>query len=236
MTKEITQMDLYQIWTRWDDLEKPVGVEDKAWKLTEKLNEKIYNILSLGNFDKKTAYELGKQAGAVITKPLLLCYYIGYELASGKMRHLDSSLYLSAATNPIDNFILELLEILIGNGLVTPEEGKDMAIEIAKLTGEASNNICILGIENYATVADKYEKQENTISDLEMYKIARDRLLPAMEEVALEHLAKRNALEKDTMTYVKKAVKERDHNVVIKRAFFFLLVLIVVTIILSFSK
>lgn len=163
MTKEITRDDLNEIWFRWDSFEKPLGIEDKAWKFTEKLNEKISDmVFLLGDFDKKAASALGEQVGAVVTQPFLLCYYIGYELASGKMNRADSSLYLTAATEPIDTFVLKLLEILVGKGITSPEKGRDMAVEIAKLTGEASNNICVLGIENFGKVATNSSTSSHT--------------------------------------------------------------------------
>jgi hypothetical protein len=119
-------------------------------------------IFLLDDFDKKTTSALGEQVGAVVSEPFLLCYFIGYELASGKLNHADGSLYLTAATESIDAFVLKLLEILVGNGITSPEKSRDMAIEIAKLTGEAANNICVLGIENFEKVAPNNSTNLNT--------------------------------------------------------------------------
>lgn len=150
MTKKITHKELDKIWARWEKFEKPSGVENKAWELTEKLSEKISNmIFLLDEFDKKTALALGEQVGTVVARPLLLCYYIGYELTSKKIKPADGSIYLTTATESIDDFVLKLLEILVGKGITSPQKGRDMVIEIAKLTGEVANSICVLGIENF---------------------------------------------------------------------------------------
>ena len=109
----------------------------------------------LGELDKDTAFALGGKMGEVVLRPLLLCYFIGYELASGKMARADGSLYLAAATDPIDDFVLKLLWILVGKEIVSKEKGREMALEIAYLTGEAANNTCVLGIEDFKKIGNK---------------------------------------------------------------------------------
>ena len=161
MKKEITNNDLHQIWFRWDGLDKPPRIEDKAWEFTRKLNELVFDMLSmLGNFDKETAYKLGQELGVVFTKPFLLCYYIGYELASGGIDRAEVAPYLVAATEPVDNFVLKLVETLAVKGIVSLEKGRDMAVEIAILTGEAANNICILGINYFGIVTFDKRKDD----------------------------------------------------------------------------
>lgn len=156
MSTEISQSELDRIWNRWDYHYKPASAESKAWKYTKKLNSKIAEmVFLLDDFDKGTASRLGEQIGQVVAKPFLLCYYIGYDLASGQMARVNGSNYLSAATAPIDDFVVEILEILVGRGIVSQHKGREMALEIAKLTGEAANNICTLGINNFKPVGNK---------------------------------------------------------------------------------
>ena len=156
MSTEITVNELNQIWDKWDNYYKPAGVENKAWKHTEKLNGKIADmVFMLDKFDKETASKLGEQVGQVVSRPFLLCYYIGYDLASGQMARANGSNYLAAATAPIDDFVVNILGILVGKGIVSQEKGREMVLEIAKLTGEAANNVCMLGIENFKPVGSK---------------------------------------------------------------------------------
>lgn len=165
MTKEITQKDLDGIWARWEKFEKPSGIEDKAWKLTEKLNEKLFDMVSLlGDIDDETASAFGQQIGIVVGQPFLLCFYIGHEFASGKMNSSDVGLHLATATNPIDNFVLQLLKVLVSKGFTSPEKGREMAIEIAELTGEAANKVCDLGIQNFKRFS------KNTYTDFRLEK------------------------------------------------------------------
>lgn len=150
MAKEITDIELNQILARWGNYDKPLSSKNKVWKYVEKVNIKIASmIFMLGEFDKDTAFALGEKVGEVVLKPMLLCYYIGYELASEKMAQEDSSLYLATATKSIDSFVLKLLWVLVGKKIVSKEKGREMAIEIACLTGEAANNTCMLGIEDF---------------------------------------------------------------------------------------
>ncbi len=85
----------------------------------------------VANFDEETAHALGVQTGPIIVQPFLLCYYIGYELASGKMDRSDAGLYLCAATEPINKFVMEILEILLANGKTSLfQQAETWALEI----------------------------------------------------------------------------------------------------------
>ena len=153
MTREITDDDLNQILAHWDKYDKPKGVEDKAWKLMGDLYNKISEmLLLLAHPDKNNASAFGEQLGAIVTRPALLCYFIGYELASGRISSHDGTGYLMAATKSIDSFVLELLAVLTGKGIISQGKGLVMVMEISKLTGEAANNICCLGIENFGKI------------------------------------------------------------------------------------
>lgn len=155
-TNEIMGIELNKIWLRWDKYNKPRGVENKSWKFTEKVIKKIGEMIYLiGSFDKNTASILGEQVGGIVTKPFLMCYYIGYDLASGITSRVNDSFFLAAATEPIDTFVMKLLEILVGKRIISPENGRERVIEIARLTGEAANNICLLGIENFKNIGYK---------------------------------------------------------------------------------
>ncbi len=153
MTQEITENELNQILLRWQRYGNPSDIKNKAWKISEKLIKKISHMTMLiANFDKETAHTLGVQMGAIIVPPFLLCYYIGYELASGKMTRSDATLYLCAATESINTFVMEILAILVGNGITSFVTGQEMALEIAQLAGEVSSDICVLGIEDFKVV------------------------------------------------------------------------------------
>lgn len=79
-------------------------------------------------------------------------------------------------------------------------------------------------------------KPVSEMSDLEQMQFAVDKLLPAMEEVALERLAKRDAVMKETMDYVKRATKERDRNIAIQKVFLVGVTLIVLAVICYLSQ
>jgi hypothetical protein len=153
MNKEITIEDLKQIWLRWDRYNKPWGVENKSWNLTKKLSQKISDLLFLvSRTDKKTASKLGERVGTIVSQSFLLCYYIGYELASGGIARDDGTAYLKVATDPIDDFVLRLIGMLVGSGIIGKEEGRKRAIEIAELTGKAANDVCVLGINSFSSI------------------------------------------------------------------------------------
>lgn len=153
MPSKITQDELNEIWLRWDQYEMPRGVENKSWRLLKKLNKKISEMVFLtGKFNKQTASMMGEQVGSIVSNSFLLCYYIGYELASGRMPRSDGTPYLAAATDPINEFVLGLLGTLVGNGALSKEEGKRRVLEIANLTGKASNDVCVLGINNFSKI------------------------------------------------------------------------------------
>lgn len=79
-------------------------------------------------------------------------------------------------------------------------------------------------------------KPISEMSDLEQMQLVKDKLLPAMEEVALERLAKRDAVMKETMAYVKKATKERNRTIAIQKAFLVIITLIILVVIWYLSQ
>jgi len=167
MPNEIITSDLNQIWIKWDRYDNPSDVMDKAWKHAEKLNNKISEMFSmLGKFDNTTANALGEKLGEIVARSMLLCYFIGYELASGQMIQASASLYLTKATEPIDDFIGNILEILVRKEIVSQEIGREMALELAKLTGGAANNICVLGIANFKKIGNKTKQKKPWLAAL----------------------------------------------------------------------
>ena len=150
MSIEISADDLNRIIARWSSYDIPMGAPKKINELGMKAVNNIFDmILLLGD---NTDYTLGKELGSIVIRPFLLCYFIGYELASRKMSRADGTLYLIAATDPIDNFALNILGILVAKGIISQEKGMDMASGFAWLLGEASNDICIFGIENFRKI------------------------------------------------------------------------------------
>lgn len=79
-------------------------------------------------------------------------------------------------------------------------------------------------------------KPISEMSDLEQMQFVKDKLLPAMEEAALERLAKRDAVMKETMAYVERATKERDRNIAIQKVFLVSVTLIILALICYLSQ
>jgi len=153
MDKDITYYDIQQIWKRWDSYNKPRGVDDTYRKVTKKLFQKIFDLLSIvGRVSRSTAIQLEQQAGQIVSESSLSCYYIGYELASGGIARDDGTTYLNAATEPIDAFVLRIVGMIVQSQFLGQEDGRRRAIEIAQLTGKAANDICILGINNFPKI------------------------------------------------------------------------------------
>ncbi len=154
MANDISDDDLGRIWNRWHPYSIPSQIEEKAWNLTKKRNAKISDmVFRMGEFGNHAAAAMGKKVAETVGRPDVLCYYIGYELASGRMPRDEGTPYLLAATKPIDNMVMTILEALVRFGRVTQQEGSSITLEIAKLTGEAANNLCILGINNFKKLA-----------------------------------------------------------------------------------
>lgn len=79
-------------------------------------------------------------------------------------------------------------------------------------------------------------KPVSEMSDLEQMEFARDKLLPAMREAALEQLEERDAVMKETMAYVEKATKERDRNIAVQKVFLVGVTLIILAVICYLSQ
>jgi hypothetical protein len=154
MHNQISPDALGQIFERW----KPIGLPSEAMKrfkeYTLKATEKIGDmVLLMGEFDNHKAFELGEKVSQIVAHPFLLCYFIGYEYASGNIarNHLNS--YILAATEPIGAFVMEIFEYLLDQGLTTPDNGKKMALETVKVISDITTEICILGVENFKKFA-----------------------------------------------------------------------------------
>lgn len=80
------------------------------------------------------------------------------------------------------------------------------------------------------------DKKIDEMSDLEKGQFVIDKLLPAMEQVALEKLAEKEAVKKETMAYVENAIKERNRNIAIRNAVFIVIGIIIVVLILNSLK
>ena len=162
MSTNISADDLNQILARWDRYNIPKVVKEKTTELMMKVVDKIGEMIFLGHFDINTTHSLLNTIGEKVTRPFILCYYIGYDLASGKISRLDGTAYLMAATDPIEGFIFKITEFIALNGATSEEKWKEMAgerskleklsVDTAKLIGEVSNDICILGIENFKKI------------------------------------------------------------------------------------
>jgi hypothetical protein len=78
-------------------------------------------------------------------------------------------------------------------------------------------------------------KPVSEMSELEQMQFAKDKLLPAMREAALEQLEKRDAVMKETMAYVEKATRERDRNIAMQKVFLVGITLIILAVICYLS-
>ncbi len=156
MPAQLSADDLNRILARWESYEMPRGVEDKALKLALKVGQKIMDLilflLAPEVPNEEASRALGKAIGALTLRPFKLCYYIGYELASGNMSREDGTPYLVAATEPIDSFVLEYIATKPEKTLANQESISAITREIARLTGEVSNDLCVLGIENFRKI------------------------------------------------------------------------------------
>lgn len=153
MSANITAQDLDLIFARWNQYDIPIAAKNKVMEHSLKVVDKIFDLITfMGTFDPGTSYTLGEETSKVVSPSLIACYYIGYELASGRMSRTDGSDYLSAATQPIGNFVLKIVSQLIVRDTSHQEDVRAIALEIAKATGEVSSDICILGIENFRSI------------------------------------------------------------------------------------
>jgi hypothetical protein len=150
MPNKISADDLSQIFEKWIILGLPPEAKERFKEYVLKATEKIGDMVFLmGQFDTETAFELGNKTSQIVGHPFILCYFIGYEYASGNIarNHLDS--YLIAATEPVETFVLEIFKYLLDQGLTSPDDGKKMSLETAKVIGSVATEICVLGVENF---------------------------------------------------------------------------------------
>ena len=68
MTKEITSIEINQIWMRWERYDIPTNAANEAWKYAEKTNNRIADMVFNLEFDKDMAYALGKKQGGVVSR------------------------------------------------------------------------------------------------------------------------------------------------------------------------
>jgi len=153
MSKKISSDELEQIWGRW----RPYGIHpDSQKEITElvlKVNRKIVEMIQLYlHSDYAYATKLRGLVNDYSTIAFLQCYYIGYELASGKMNRADGTAYLMAATAPLGDFASHIQATLVLDKLLSHEAGQSIGFEISTLIADTANEICILGINNYAKI------------------------------------------------------------------------------------
>jgi len=150
---EVSEGELDLVWDRWAKYETPGGVTKKILKIADPLNRKILDLVSmLSKVDQEAASDDHGQFEEMAYGLYLLCYYIGYDLAAGKIDRSAVSEYLEAATSSIDRFVLKIFALLIPHGVFGQEKITETAKEIASLTGKVSNNLCILGTKNYQKI------------------------------------------------------------------------------------
>jgi hypothetical protein len=149
----ISGEDLKRIWATW----QPYGVQHEAQEKTTILIlvvvGKIIQMISLiRHSDVNLSLELLNQCKDTVTNSFLMCYYIGYELASGKMSRADGTPYLLVATKPIEDLVLLIYGILVAKEIIPNNESHKMSIDLAKLIGDTSNDICVLGIDYFRKI------------------------------------------------------------------------------------
>lgn len=153
MSNQISPEDLDTIFRRWNDCDIPDSVEEKATDLSIKVGGAIYDLmlflLAPNIPDEQASNAIGRAIAALTLRPFKLCYFIGYELASGNIPRECGTPYLMAATEPIDAFVMQYLATKPEKILANQEKVSALSRQIARVTGEVSNDLCILGIENY---------------------------------------------------------------------------------------
>ena len=153
MPTNITPDVLYDMYTKWLAYELPSGVNEKIKALSNQVVESIGEVIfAIYQWDEKTGSEFAKKTVEAVLPPLILCYFIGYELASGKMQRKDENDYLIAATEPIQSFILGNVNALAKQGIPVQDNNKKELMNTAKLVGDIANELCVLGIDNFRHV------------------------------------------------------------------------------------
>jgi len=153
MPSDISPDVLYTMYTKWLAYDLPSGVQEKIEALSSQVMESIGDVIfAIYQFDEKTGYEFGEKTAEVVMPALMLCYFIGYELASGKMQRKDGTDYLIAATEPIQSFILGNVSALAKQGIPIQDNHKKELMVTAKLVGDMANELCVLGIDNFTHV------------------------------------------------------------------------------------
>lgn len=156
MPSDVSADVLYDIYTKWLAYDLPTGVNEQVIALSSQVIEKIGDVIfAIYQFDEKAGYELGEKTAEVVTPALMLCYFVGYELASGKMQREDGTDYLIAATKPIQSFILGNVSALAKRGIPVEDNNKKVLMDTAKMVGDIANELCVLGIKNFRSIKYK---------------------------------------------------------------------------------
>ena len=149
----ITIDDLDKIWEKWDKYKRPDGFRYKAPEIIELPYLKVVDLIFLlGRTNPQAATSIEQKLNNIISPCFLLCSYIGYEQMSGGITTGNCTPYLAKATEPIRTLLLSVLDKLVMSRIISGDEGKSKAIEIATITNQAAEKAYILGVDNYQTV------------------------------------------------------------------------------------
>lgn len=132
--------------------------------------------------------------------------------------------YGRLANGNINSFISAITEVLNTNKSIEQNKhSKELNIKV----NEEDNSL----IHQNIIEQSLGPKPINEMSKLEQWELAR-KLLSGMEEEAIKRAEKEEAIRKETMVYVDKAIKERNRSIVIRNTLFVVIALIIVGVII----
>jgi hypothetical protein len=183
---------------------------------------------------KKELLDLSQHAATPLTRLswLLNHYHLVSENSSLEM--IDSNLSMC------QDAILQAFQGGIISFFVLQKTGNP-DIPISQFITNISNSKNTPGKEQKESMQKNYRlrlnpKSIDEMNNLEKWEFVSQKLLPAMEKEALKIHAKREMVIKETMTYVDKAIKERNRSKTIRNAFFVLIALIIIALICYFFR
>jgi len=130
--------ELNQIWERWNNIYKSLNDIAGAKYIISHMYRRINHLeKSINNLFSERILYIENQVEENVTKPLLLCYYIGLDVASGKTNSSDVDTLIEKATSKINDLVLSLTSMLaitgqmsIGEPSVIESEFKSLSIVI----------------------------------------------------------------------------------------------------------
>lgn len=136
--------------------------------------------------------------------------------------------YGRLADGNVNSFILAITELLNANKAI--EQNKNSR-ELGIRANEEKNSRIF---QNNFEQSPKPKPIEE-MSKLEQWELAR-KLIGAMEEEAVKRAENEEAIKRETMAYVDKAIKERNRNIAIRNAFLVIAALIFIALICYFFR